>query len=89
LPIRDVSASPPPGQVADAVTLKAEFEQSGVLDEVGGTAYLGEITASRVGIINARDFGRIVHDAWARRQMIDIGETLVNRAFDDQARLGT
>ena len=28
------------GQLADVVTLKAEFEHSGVLDEVGGTAYL-------------------------------------------------
>src|SRR5689334_24476993 len=31
------------GQLADPVTLKAEFEHSSVLDEVGGTAYLAHL----------------------------------------------
>src|SRR5690242_11640039 len=41
------------GQLADAVTLKAEFEHSGVLEEVGGTAYLAQLLTAMVGIINA------------------------------------
>ncbi len=69
------------GQLADAVTLKAEFEHSGVLDEVGGTAYLAQLLTAMVGIINAGEYGRAVHDAWLRRQLIDLGETVVNNAF--------
>ena len=69
------------GQLADAVTLKAEFEHSGVLDEVGGTSYLVQLLSSMVGIINTGEYGRAVHDAWLRRQLIDIGETVVNNAF--------
>jgi len=69
------------GQLADAVTLKAEFEHAGVLDEVGGTAYLAQLLTAMVGIINAGEYGRTVHDAWLRRQLIDIGETVVNNAF--------
>ncbi len=69
------------GQLADAVTLKAEFEHSGVLDEVGGTAYLAQLLSAMVGIINAGEYGRAVHDAWIRRQLIDIGEIVVNNAF--------
>ncbi|MBV9735278.1 MAG: replicative DNA helicase [Acidisphaera sp.] len=69
------------GQLADAVTLKAEFEHSGVLDEVGGTAYLAQLLTAMVGIINAGEYGRAIHDAWLRRQLIDLGETVVNRAF--------
>ncbi len=69
------------GQLADAVTLKAEFEHSGVLDEVGGTAYLAQLLSAMVGIINAGEYGRAIHDAWLRRQLIDVGETLVNNAF--------
>jgi replicative DNA helicase len=69
------------GQLADAVTLKAEFEHSGVLDEVGGTAYLAQLLSAMVGIINAGDYGRTIHDAWIRRQLIDVGETVVNHAF--------
>jgi replicative DNA helicase len=75
------------GQLADAVTLKAEFEHSGILEEVGGTAYLAQLVASMVGIINASEYGRAIHDAWLRRQLIDIGETVVNNAFGADAEL--
>ena len=69
------------GQLADGVTLRAEFEHSGLLDEVGGTAYLAQLLQAMVGIINAGEYGRAIHDAWLRRQLIDIGETIVNNAF--------
>ncbi len=75
------------GQLADAVTLRAEFEHSGVLDEVGGTAYLAQLLSAMVGIINAGEYGRTIHDAWLRRQLIDIGETVVNNAFGADAEL--
>src|SRR6202046_3768745 len=75
------------GQLADAVTLKAEFEHSGVLEEVGGTAYLAQLLSSMVGIINASEYARTIHDAWLRRQLIDIGETVVNNAFGADAEL--
>ena len=69
------------GQLADAVTLKGEFEHSGILEEVGGTAYLAQLLSSMVGIINAGEYGKAIHDSWLRRQLIDIGETVVNNAF--------
>ena len=75
------------GQLADAVTLKAEFEHSGALDEVGGTAYFGQLLTAMVGIINAGEYGRTVHDTWLRRQLIDVGETVVNNAFGAEAAL--
>ena len=43
------------GQVADAVTLKGYFESDGVLDEIGGPAYLARLAASVVSVINAED----------------------------------
>ncbi len=75
------------GQLADAVTLKAEFEHSGFLEEVGGTAYLAQLLTAMVGIINAGEYARAIHDAWLRRQLIDIGETVVNNAFRADAEL--
>jgi replicative DNA helicase len=72
------------GQLADAVTLKAELEHSGALDEVGGTAYLAQLLSAMVGIINAGDYGRAIHDAWLRRQLVEVGETVVNRAFGSE-----
>jgi replicative DNA helicase len=75
------------GQVADPVTLRAEFEHSHALDEVGGTAYLAQLLSAMVGIINAGDYGRVIRDAWLRRQLVDIGELVVNRAFGAEPEL--
>src|ERR1700678_553007 len=49
------------GQVAAPVMLRAEFEHSGVLEEVGGTAYLAQLLGAMVGIINAGDYGHAIH----------------------------
>ena len=75
------------GQLADAVTLKAEFEHSGLLDEVGGTQYLADLLTSMVGIINAGEYGRVVYDTWLRRQLIEVGEVIVNDAFGAEPEL--
>jgi replicative DNA helicase len=75
------------GQLADAITLRTEFEHNGVLDEVGGTAYLAQLLTAMVGIINAGEYGRAIHDAWLRRQLIDVGEEVVNNAFGADAEL--
>jgi len=75
------------GQLADAVTLRAEFEHSGLLDEVGGASYLAKLLGAMVGIINAGEYGRVIHDNFLRRQLIDLGEVVVNRAFGVDAEL--
>lgn len=75
------------GQLADPVTLRAEFQHNGGLDEVGGTAYLGQLLSAMVGVINAGEYGRVIHDCWMRRQLIDVGETVVNRAFGAEPEL--
>ena len=69
------------GQLADAVTIRAEFEQNGLLDGVGGAAYLGKLLVAMVGIINAGEYGRVIEDCWLRRQLIDVGSGIVNRAY--------
>ncbi len=74
-------------QVADPVTLRAELEHAGVLAELGGAAYLAQLLAAMVGIINAGDYGRLIHDAWLRRQLIDLGEVMVNDAHGGEPEL--
>ena len=75
------------GQLADAVTLRREFEHTGELDEVGGPAYLAQLLSAMVGIVNAGEYGRLIHDCFIRRQLIDLGETVVNRAFGAEPEL--
>jgi DNA-binding transcriptional regulator YdaS (Cro superfamily) len=66
------------GELADAVTLKAEFEHTGMLEEVGGTAYLARLLSASDGLITgerrvyltaASERGRAIHNAWLRRQL--------------------
>lgn len=69
------------GQLVDAVTLKAVFANAGVLDEVGGTPYLAQLLTAMVGIANAGDYGRAIHDCWLRRKLIEIGEEAQVQAY--------
>ena len=70
------------GQLASPVTLKAYFENDGALDDIGGAQYLARLAGAAVTIINAEDYGRTIHDLALRRELIHIGEDMVNTAFD-------
>jgi replicative DNA helicase len=69
------------GQIANPVTLKNLFDQDGALAEIGGAQYLARLAASVVTIVNAEDYGRTVYDLFLRRQLITIGEDVVNEAY--------
>jgi replicative DNA helicase len=69
------------GQIADPVTLRNFFEQTESLADIGGPAYLGDLAMAAVGIINAGEYGRLVYDLHLKRQLIGLGEDMVNDAF--------
>jgi replicative DNA helicase len=77
------------GQVADVITIRGDFERSGQLDAVGGAAYLVHLLTSMVGLINAGEYGRVIHDCWIRRQIVGISEEMHNKAFSDAEMNGT
>ncbi|HEY7990662.1 MAG TPA: replicative DNA helicase [Stellaceae bacterium] len=68
-------------QIANPVTLKNLFDQDGALAEIGGAQYLARLAANVVTIINAADYGRQIYDLHLRRQLINIGEDVVNDAY--------
>src|ERR1700730_2576213 len=69
------------GQVANPVTLKNLFDQDGALAEIGGAVYLARLAASAGTIITGEDYGRHIHDLYLRRQLIPLGEDVVNDAY--------
>jgi len=69
------------GQVANPITLKSVCEQDEDLSKIGGARYLAQLAGSAVTIVNALDYARAVHDMHLRRQLIEVGEGLVNDAF--------
>ncbi len=68
------------GQVADPKTLRGLFENDPALSAVGGAQYLVDLIASVVTIINVEDYARLVQDLYIRRQLINLGEEVVNTA---------
>jgi replicative DNA helicase len=70
------------GKVATPVTLKTFLPAD---TDIGGMTvgqYLARLAAEATTIINAQDYGRTIYDMALRRDLIRIGEDMVNVAFD-------
>ena len=70
------------GKQATPITLRTFFENSEPLGEITVPQYLGRLAAGATTIINARDYGHTIYDLAIRRQLILIGEEMVNTAYD-------
>ena len=70
------------GKVATPVTLKTFLPAD---TDIGGMTvgqYLARLAAEATTIINAQDYGRTVYDLSLRRDLIGIGEDMVNVAYE-------
>src|SRR5262245_13289209 len=71
------------GKRADPITLKPYFENAEPIDaSLTVPQYLVRLAANTPTIINAHDYGRTIHDLATRRQLILIGEDMVNAAYE-------
>jgi replicative DNA helicase len=71
------------GKQATPVTLRTFFETAEPISpELTVPQYLGRLAVHATTIINAADYGRTIYDLAMRRQLITIGEELVNTAYD-------
>jgi len=68
--------------VANPVTLKPLLDSDPALRELGGPAYLAQLTGSGAAVIGARDFARQVYDLALLRELIGVGRDLVDKALD-------
>src|SRR5215475_11364741 len=70
------------GKIATPITLKTflppEFEIHGLT----ASQYLARLAAEATTVINAGDYGRTIYDLALRRELIKIGEEMVNVAYD-------
>ena len=70
------------GKQATPITLRTFFENAEPIDQnLTVPQYLGRLAVNATTIINAQDYGRTIYDLAVRRQLITIGEDLVNDAF--------
>jgi replicative DNA helicase len=70
------------GKTATPITLKTFLP--GDMDIAGLTViqYLARLAAEATTVINAADYGRNIYDLALRRSLIEIGEEMVNAAYD-------
>ena len=81
-----IHAFVPNGKMADGVTLHDHFSKKGELETVGGAAYLADLLDRAAFGPEIVDYATIVRDLAIRRELIDIGSTMVsvaNKPGDD------
>ena len=70
------------GKLATPVTLKTFLPAELDIAGLSVNQYLARLAAEATTIINAEDYGRTVYDLSIRRDLITIGEDMVNLAYD-------
>ena len=67
------------GNIANPVTMKAFFEGPD-FEDVGGVKFSVDLAQSVVSIINAKEYGRLIHEAYRQRELVAIGQETAARA---------
>jgi replicative DNA helicase len=70
------------GKTATPVTLKTFLDANADLGGITVSQYLARLAAEATTIINAQDYGRTIYDLFIRRELILVGEDMVNQAYD-------
>ena len=70
------------GHQANPITLKTYLEQDPLVQDAGGISFLTGLANSVVTIINSGDYGRLIYDLHLRRELINLGQDMVNDAYD-------
>ncbi|WP_367363972.1 replicative DNA helicase [Candidatus Tisiphia endosymbiont of Nedyus quadrimaculatus] len=70
------------GLIATPVTLRSMLERDELFQQLGGSDYLNKLVTLSMMVINPLDYGRIIYDLAVRRNLIQIGEEVVNNAYD-------
>ena len=76
------------GKEVDAVTLSAALEQQGVLERVGGKAFVHTLVEIVPAAANVRQYAEIVRETSVLRQLIKVGNEIAELGYDhpDEAR---
>jgi replicative DNA helicase len=72
--------------VANQITLKQFFESDPSIKALGGAMYLSTILASASAIIDIADYGHVIHDLALKRELVMVGEDIVNRVYKNDEK---
>ena len=70
------------GKIATTITMKTHLPSDLKVGDQTVSQYLAALVGGAVTIINSEDYGRAIYDLALRRSLINIGEDMVNIAYD-------
>ena len=73
----------------DLLTLTAELKSKKKIKSVGGAAYLAELSNFVPAAAHAKAYAEIVEKASLRRRLIQAGTEIANKAYSDDAEVGS
>lgn len=74
------------GNPIDLITLSESLEQKGELDQVGGFAYLAELSKNTPSAANINAYADIVSERAVVREMISVANEIADAGYDPQGR---
>lgn len=74
------------GKPIDLITLSESLEQEGKLDDVGGFAYLAELSKNTPSAANINAYADIVRERAVVRDMIKVANDIADAGYDPQGR---
>lgn len=75
-------------QPFDVVTLSEQMDKEGLLAQVGGLAYLGELARNTPSVANIKAYAQIIRERATLRQLISISNEIADSAYIPQGRTG-
>lgn len=73
------------GKNVDLFILTQELRKNGLLEKVGGAAYLTEISNAVATSANVEEYAQIVHDKYILRELIKMSNSISNLAFKEDS----
>jgi replicative DNA helicase len=68
----------------DLLTLSDQLERKGLLDEVGGSAYLTSLITQVPNSNNTENYAAIVHEHYVRRKLLTAANEIASLAYKDE-----
>lgn len=75
------------GLIATPITLRSMLTQDELFQEIEGAEYLAKLITMSMMVINPVDYGKIIYDLAIKRNLINIGEEVVNDAYNSSLEI--
>ena len=73
-------------QPFDAVTLAEDLDREGLIDQVGGLAYLGQLAKNTPSAANISSYAQIIRERATMRQLISVSSEIADAAFNPKGK---